>query len=194
MASLPSGSLSIRSSCSASLVTASKIQVHNQVMLGKLVVFSLLMFGFGYAMVPLYEKICQVTGINNLLNPEDTSDFKVDSSRKLRFDLDANVRGNVSFRPLTRTMRINPGATYSVIYEIENNLDRELHGQAIPSFAPTHAQRYVKKLECFCFYQMTLEPREAIRLPVVFSLDPNLDSEINTIAMSYTFFEIEGAR
>lgn len=166
----------------------------NRAMLAKLLVFAAMMFAFGYAMVPLYEKICQVTGINNLLNPDDVPGAEADLGREVRLDFDANVRGDVAFRPLTRTIAANPGRTYSVIYEIENLRDRELVGQSVPSFAPARAQPAVRKLECFCFYRLTLQPREKLMLPVVFSVDPSLDEEIRAVALSYTFFEVEGAR
>ncbi len=171
---------------------AQEVAGHNRVMMRKLLVFAALMFGFGYAMVPLYEKICQVTGINNLLNPDDLSGIAADPGREVRLDFDANSRGDVAFRPLTRTITANPGKTYSVIYEIENLRERELTGQSVPSFAPARAQPAVRKLECFCFYRMTLKPREKIMLPVVFSVDPSLDREIRAVALSYTFFEVEG--
>jgi len=166
---------------------------HNQLMLAKLAVFSVLMFGFGYAMVPLYEKICQVTGLNNLLNPDtEVAALEPVLDREVRLDFDANARGDVSFVPLTQKIAANPGATYSVVYEIENLTDRELKGQSIPSYAPPSAQRHFKKLECFCFYEMTLAPREKVLLPVVFAIDPSLGEDVNAVALSYTFFEVEG--
>ena len=166
---------------------------HNRLMLAKLAVFSALMFGFGYAMVPLYEKICQVTGLNNLLNPDDVESFVADPNREVRLEFAASAHGAVSFSPLTEIVSANPGATYSVVYEIRNLTGRELRGQAIPSYAPARAQRHFKKIECFCFNQMTLKPHEKVMLPVVFSVDPALEQDMNAISLHYTFFEIEGA-
>jgi cytochrome c oxidase assembly protein subunit 11 len=88
---------------------------------------------------------------------------------------------------------VHPGELKQVVYEIVNTTDRPLTGQAIPSYGPPHAAQYFRKLECFCFAQQTLAPGESRQMPVVFMVDPSLPSEVATITLSYTFFEVEGA-
>ncbi|MDM5146937.1 cytochrome c oxidase assembly protein [Candidatus Persebacteraceae bacterium Df01] len=173
-------------------ITLSKF---NALAAAKLTLMAVMMFGFGYAMVPLYYKICQVTGIKNLLNPADTDDIAVDPNRRLRVELDTNARGLVSMSPSVRLMdSVESGQTYSVIYTLKNLSNRRLVGQAIPSYAPARAGAWFKKIQCFCFDQLTMEPDEVREAPVVFIIDAAMPEDINTVALSYTFFEVEGAQ
>jgi cytochrome c oxidase assembly protein subunit 11 len=87
---------------------------------------------------------------------------------------------------------VHPGEVTQVVYEIRNTLDRPVTGQAIPSYGPQRAAQYLKKLECFCFQSQTLAPGEVRRMPVVFVLDPALPVDVNTVTLSYTFFEVAG--
>ena len=160
---------------------------------GKLALFAVVMFGFGYALVPLYYKICEITGINNLLNPQTIQNAVVDENRALRLEFDTNARGLVSMKPSIRLMKeVHPGKTYSVIYTLENLGGRPLTAQAVPSYGPPRAGKWFKKIQCFCFGQMTLSAGEKRQEPVVFVVDSELPEDINTIALSYTFFEVEG--
>lgn len=166
-------------------------------MLRKLLVITLFMFGFGYALVPLYEKICEVTGIN-FLTPKDASarefaaNTQVDTSRTITVEFVSNVNGPWRFRPVTNAMQVHPGELVTVTYEIANQENRTMSGQAIPSYAPMQAAAHFKKLECFCFSQQDLAANETREFPVVFVVDPRLPSDVNTITLSYTFFEIRG--
>lgn len=164
----------------------------NVLMLKKLFIFTLIMFAFGYALVPFYEKFCEVTGINNLLNPDVLSkDNWVDEERWLAVEFDANTRGLPwSFKPLQTSARIHPGEPINVMYEITNNSDREIAAQAIPSYSPRYLEKHLKKLECFCFTKQVLKPNETRQMPVQFVIDPSLPVEINTVTISYTFFEL----
>ena len=167
----------------------------NRVMLRKLVVIVIIMFGFGYALVPLYEKICQATGLRNLLSPDTLSavNTQVDLSRTVTIEFDANVRQLPwDFRPEVATIKAHPGELVNVMYDIANTTERAIVGQAIPSYAPRSAAQYFHKLECFCFASQTLGPHESRRMPVVFVVDPNLPADVHTITLSYTFFEING--
>ena len=123
----------------------------NLTMLKKLLIVAVMMFGFGFALVPFYEKICEVTGINNLLQPDVLpKNTQVDKSRWLTIELDANTRGLPwQFKPLQSSVRVHPGELVQVMYEIRNNSDREITGQAIPSYGPQLVAQYLKKLECF---------------------------------------------
>ena len=159
----------------------------------KLSVFAVLMFGFGYGMVPLYEKICAATGINNLLNPaNDAGELIVDSERLIRVEFVTNARGMVAMRPNLSIEKLHPGKTYTVIYTLENLSNKSLVAQAVPTYSPGRAEKWFKKTHCFCFDQLRLAPGEVRNEPVVFVIDPALPSDIRTLSLSYTFFEIEG--
>ncbi len=121
---------------------------------------------------------------------------QVDTGRLLTIEFDANLRSNLpwTFTPVEKSVRIHPGALTQVIYEIRNHSDRAVTGQAIPSFGPQLAGRYFKKLDCFCFTQQTLAPGEVRRMPVVFVIEPGLPQDVNTVTLSYTFFEVEGKK
>ena len=161
-------------------------------MLKKLFIFSVVMFAFGYALVPFYEKFCEVTGINNLLQPDVlVQDSQVDTSRWITVELDANTRGLPwQFKPLQSSVRIHPGEPVDVMYEITNNSDRVINGQAIPSYSPRSLERYLRKFECFCFTKQVLQPNEVRQMPVQFVIEPSIPADINTVTISYTFFEL----
>ncbi|KRB92247.1 cytochrome c oxidase assembly protein [Noviherbaspirillum sp. Root189] len=168
----------------------------NKQMLKKLLIVAVLMFGFGYGLVPVYKQICELTGIN-LLTPKDSmvGDIKntqVDKSRTITVEFDANAQGPWRFRPTVSSMQVHPGEMAQVVYEVVNTQSRSMDAQAIPSYAPQQATAHFKKMECFCFKQQTLGPNEARQMPVVFYIDPALPRDVKTITLSYTFFEIGG--
>ena len=166
----------------------------NRALLAKLIVIVIGMFGFGYALVPFYEKICEVTGLRNLARADEVRNTQVDSGRTVRIEFDSNVRKLPwTFRPLEVVIGVHPGELRQVMYEIVNTSDRPLTGQAIPSYGPPQAAGYFRKLECFCFASQTLQPGEVRQMPVAFVIDPSLPPEVATITLSYTFFEVEGA-
>jgi len=156
---------------------------------------ALVMFGFGFALVPFYEKICEVTGINNLGKPDELAlNTQVDASRTLTIEFDANVRDLPwEFRPLTRSIRAHPGEMVQVVYEVRNTSSAPIVGQAVPSYGPGLAAQYMKKLECFCFTRQALAPGEIKQMPVQFVVEAGLPSDVSTITLSYTFFELKGA-
>jgi cytochrome c oxidase assembly protein subunit 11 len=161
--------------------------------LKKLLIFSVIMFGFGYALVPLYEKFCEVTGIYELQRP-DTLDkaTKIDETRVINIQLDANVRGLPwKFKPIQSSIRLHPGELTEVMYEISNESDEVRVGQAIPSYSPRNLERYLKKFECFCFSKQELEGGEVRQMPVRFIIDPEIPADINTVTVSYTFFALK---
>jgi len=169
----------------------------NQQTLVKLLVIAVMMFGFGYAMVPFYRAICDALGINNVVKADrQPANTQVDTGRFLTIEFDANLRSNLpwTFTPVEKSVRIHPGALTQVTYEVRNRSDRPVTGQAIPSFGPQLAGRYFKKLDCFCFTQQTLAPGEVRRMPVVFVVEPDLPQDVNTVTLSYTFFEVEGKK
>ncbi|CAB3784443.1 Cytochrome c oxidase assembly protein CtaG [Paraburkholderia caffeinitolerans] len=166
----------------------------NRSMLIKLVVVAFLMFGFGFALIPMYRAICQVTGINNLVQRDATvreaRNTQVDMTRTISVEFDANARGLLGFKPEQTSLEVHPGEVMTVMYDISNNEGRTIDAQAIPSYAPKQATEYFRKIECFCFTQQTLKPNETKRMPVVFVIDPKLPKDVKTITLSYTFFEL----
>jgi cytochrome c oxidase assembly protein subunit 11 len=166
----------------------------NRSMLIKLVVVALLMFGFGWALVPMYRAICEVTGVNNLVQRDTTArearNTQVDMTRTVSVELDANARGLLGFKPEQSSIDVHPGEVMTVMYDISNNEGRTIDAQAIPSYAPKQATEFFRKIECFCFTQQTLQPNETKRMPVVFVIDPKLPKDVKTITLSYTFFEL----
>jgi cytochrome c oxidase assembly protein subunit 11 len=174
----------------------------NLLMLRKLAVVALGMFGFGYALVPLYLAICEATGINILaLGEKELSgsgnarlaspkNSQVDTSRTITVEFDANARGPWQFKPMQNSIQVHPGEMATVMYEFQNVQDRTMSAQAIPSYAPHQAGPHFNKVECFCFNQYTLAPGEKKQWPVVFVVDKKLSKDVTTITLSYTFFEV----
>ena len=175
-------------------------------MVGKLVVVAALMFGFGYALVPLYRAVCTALGINVLsvserlgaghASPqaaaEKVANTQVDRSRLITVEFDANARGPWDFKPAKRSVQVHPGELTTVMYEFRNIQNRTMAAQAIPSYAPHQASPHFNKLECFCFNEYTLAPGESRQWPVAFVIDPKLPKDVTTITLSYTFFEVQG--
>ncbi|WP_236675076.1 cytochrome c oxidase assembly protein [Piscinibacter sp. HJYY11] len=179
----------------------SSLLLDNRRMVGKLAVVALLMFGFGYALVPMYRAICTALGINVLSVSEKLvpghskatpANTQVDTSRTVTVEFDANARGPWDFKPAKRYVEVHPGELTTVMYEFRNIQNRTMAAQAIPSYAPKQATPHFNKLECFCFNEYTLKPGESRQWPVVFVIDPKLPKDVKTITLSYTFFEIGG--
>lgn len=169
----------------------------NRQLLRKLLVVALLMFGFGFALVPFYDEICRVTGVRDLFKANEpvVKNTQVDLSRKVGLEFDANTqRLGWTFHPLEQHVEVHPGQVAQVIYEVRNTLDRSVTGQAVPSYGPQRAAQYFQKLECFCFQQQTLGPGEVRRMPVVFIIDPDMPKDLSTVTLSYTFFEVAGTQ
>lgn len=163
----------------------------------KLVVVAVAMFGFGYALVPVYRQLCEVLGINVLTQQDGTverpANTQVDLTRTITIELDGNSQGPWRFRPTTRSIEVHPGELATVVYEVVNTQAKAVKAQAIPSYAPQSATPHFKKVECFCFREQIMKPNEARQMPVVFFIDPALPKEVKNITLSYTFFEIAGA-
>jgi cytochrome c oxidase assembly protein subunit 11 len=177
------------------------IRYANLKMAGKLMVIAVAMLAFGYALGPIYNAICKMTGINILALgernfPGASSDFQantqVDKSRTITIEFDVNSRGPWDFKPAVRSLQVHPGELTTVMYEFQNTQSRRMTAQAIPSYAPMQAAAHFNKLECFCFNQYTLAPGEKKKWPVAFVIDPKLSHDVKTITLSYTFFEVGG--
>jgi cytochrome c oxidase assembly protein subunit 11 len=176
----------------------------NRRMLTKLLVVVVMMFGFGYALVPMYRAICDALGINVLSLSEQriasgnwsgrtvAANTQIDTTRLITIEFDANARGPWDFKPAQRSVQVHPGELTTVMYEFRNIQNRTMAAQAIPSYAPMQASAHFNKLECFCFNEYILAPGESRQWPVVFVVDPKLPKDVTTITLSYTFFEVGG--
>ncbi|MEY3753856.1 MAG: hypothetical protein RLY27_456 [Pseudomonadota bacterium] len=178
----------------------------NRQMLLKLLVVTVFMFCFGYALVPAYKAICELTGINVVTSKNEygiralgatkpvENNTQIDYSRTVTIEFDSNARGPFRFRPVKNFIEVHPGELNQIIYEVVNEQNQTIVAQAIPSYAPKIATQHFTKLECFCFQQQSLAPKESREMPVMFVIDPNLPKDVKTITLSYTFFEIQSAQ
>lgn len=164
----------------------------NRVMLKKLGIVAIAMFGFGFALIPFYNKLCEVSGLNKGGEQELAKNTQVDVSRTIRLELDANLNENMpwKFSSMKPIVEVHPGQLMQVDYQAVNNSDVPITGQAIPSYAPALAVQYFKKIECFCFTKQVLKPHETKIMPVLFVIDPALPKDVKTITLSYTFFNL----
>ncbi len=164
----------------------------------KLVAVSIIMFAFSFALVPLYDIICDITGLNgNTSNLKTKENFEDSFSKnnvqekkiKIQFVASDQNTKEVLFDPDEFEMEIMTGKIHSTFYYARNKTDIDFVGQAIPSVSPNIAAKYLKKIECFCFEKQTLKPGELVKLPVYFKIDKNLPDNIDTITLSYAFFK-----
>jgi cytochrome c oxidase assembly protein subunit 11 len=161
----------------------------------KLGLVSLVMFGFGYALVPLYDVFCELTGLNGKtgrISAAQADAITVDTDRLITVEFDTNVNSALpwEFRPEQRKMQVHPGQVTEAVF-IATNLARSRNsGRAVPSVAPYHASIYFNKTECFCFSEQPLDPGETRRMSVRFVVDPAVPVAVNLMTLSYTFFPL----
>lgn len=152
------------------------------------------MFGFGYALVPLYNVFCEITGLNGKtgrLSATEAAVVRVDETRYVTVEFVTSVNGGMpwDFKPLVNKVRVHPGAETTVEFEATNFAQWPVTGSAVPSVAPNAAARYFNKTECFCFTQQALEAGESRTMPVRFVVDPDLPANVEILTLAYTFFE-----
>ncbi|HET7687069.1 MAG TPA: cytochrome c oxidase assembly protein [Candidatus Macondimonas sp.] len=155
-------------------------------------VVCVLMFGFGFAMVPLYRAFCDLTGINGRMAVVATETMaESDLSRLVTVQFVANRNQDLpwEFRPEVASIQVHPGEVHSVNYFARNLRDTPMIGRAVPSIAPGEAAKYLRKLECFCFTEQRFAGGEARDMPVRFYVDPRLPPGVETLTLSYTFFD-----
>ena len=156
------------------------------------------MFGFGFALVPIYDVFCDLTGLNGKTGDKVTlsEEVKVDESREITVEFVASLNANMpwEFKPVTKSVKVHPGQPARVEYVARNLASDAIVGNAVPSVAPGLAAQYFQKTECFCFTEQKLEAGEAKNMPVVFVVDPELPEDVKTISLSYTFFVKPGTR
>ncbi|MCC7122249.1 MAG: cytochrome c oxidase assembly protein [Gammaproteobacteria bacterium] len=160
----------------------------------KLMGLTALMFGFGYALVPLYDVFCEVTGLNGKtgeLSAAQAEAMRPDLSREVTIEFVTSVTAGLGweFKAPSHKLVVHPGVVTAVEFEVVNREARDMIGQAIPSVAPSTAARYFSKTECFCFSQQPLVAGKVNKLPVRFVVDPRLPANVDTVTLGYTFFE-----
>ena len=159
---------------------------------GRLALVVLAMFGFGYALVPLYDVLCEITGLGGRTGVVEASalDGAVDTSRTIKVQFLGTVSSRLpwEFRPTVASMEVHPGQVYETTYFAKNLSPATTIGQARPSVAPSIASLHFNKTECFCFVEQEFAPGEARDMPVRFVLSRDLPAEISTVTLSYTFF------
>lgn len=154
---------------------------------------AVLMFGFGFALVPLYDVFCKVTGLNGKTNTVAAEESAVvDMNRTITVQFMTSVNGKLPwiFRgPPGYELKVHPGQSYRVDFYAENKGNRTIVAQAVPSVSPNYAASYLLKTECFCFNQQELKPGQSISMPVIFHIDPALPKNVHTLTLSYTMFD-----
>ena len=163
--------------------------------LTKLVGFAILMFGFGYALVPLYDVFCDITGINGKTGEvvsEASLNYQVDKSREItvEFITSLNEQTAIKFRAETKKIKVHPGEFYTVNFIAKNLTGKPMLAQAIPSVSPSLAAEYFQKTECFCFSQQEFKVDEEKVMPVRFVINPDLPKRYKTVTLAYTFFDV----
>lgn len=152
------------------------------------------MFCFGFAFAPLYRVICQVTGVNLQAGEMKLTGEvpAVDKDRWVTVQFMTTVNGGAdwAFRPETQSVRVHPGELTSVVFHAQNPAGETLVAQAVPSITPIEASGHLRKTECFCFRQQSFAPHEARDMPVRFMIDPALPKTLDTVTLSYTFFDV----
>ena len=171
----------------------------NQRVVKRLGIAALLMFGFGFALVPLYDVFCEITGLNGKtgrIELEEALSQTVDEDREVTVEFLATVHSELpwEFRPMVRRIKVHPGEVTEVNYFARNKTDELVAGQAIPSLAPGLAAKYFNKTECFCFTRQVLQPGESKEMPLRFVVDPQLPEEVRTVSLSYAFFPEENEK
>ena len=169
-------------------------QVANRRTVAKLVLATCVMFSFGYALVPLYNVFCTITGLNGKtgrLTEAQAASLPVDASRSITIEFVTSVDAQMpwDFKPLVNKVVVHPGVETQVEFEVHNWDVGSINGQAVPSVAPNTVAKYFKKTECFCFTQQTLAAGETRRMPVRFIVDARLPPEVTVLTLGYTFFQ-----
>tara|TARA_B100000941_G_scaffold44371_1_gene27336 strand:- start:4030 stop:4587 length:558 start_codon:yes stop_codon:yes gene_type:complete len=159
----------------------------------KLVVAVPLMFAFGFALVPLYDVFCEVTGINGkVFQSEHSEELVTEDGRQIALQFISTNNENMpwTFKPSEQVLSIQTGKYHTTTFYVKNTTNKTMMAQAVPSVAPSNAAEHLKKLECFCFEQQVLKPGEEAFLPVKLLVSNELPSNIKNIILSYTIFDI----
>lgn len=151
------------------------------------------MFVFGFALGPLYTAVCEATGVNGRMKVA-ANQFagQVDTTRWVTVEFVTTVNGSPlwKFAPEQASVKVHPGELTTVSFYAKNLQDKALVAQAVPNIAPSTAAPHLRKTECFCFRQQPFKPGEEKHMPVRFMLDPAMPAGVDTVTLSYTFFDV----
>lgn len=169
---------------------------------GKLLLVVALSFAFGFALVPLYDVFCTVTGLNGKtvglggVAQKAPAPSRIDLQRIVTVEFTGTVMPGLNWEieALTPRLDLHPGELHQAYFRVRNLSDQAIVGQAVPSVSPGLAAQNFEKLDCFCFAQQTLAPGESKELPLTFIVKPEIDRDIRTITLSYAFFKLAGAK
>ena len=161
----------------------------------RLFVIAIAMFGFGYLLVPLYDVLCDITGLNGksaTVTEQQVVEFDTDETRTITVEFLTNLNQGMlwDFKPAISSMEVHPGKPYQTNFIVSNKSSKTIIGQAVPSVAPNSAANHFIKTECFCFTNQALEAGESLEMPVVFVINPAIPNRISTVTLSYTFFDV----
>ena len=162
----------------------------------RLLLVVVVMFAFGFALVPLYDVMCKAFGINGKTGDAWQGSQQVDESRQVRVQfLSTNAVDMVwGFYPKADQLQVHPGAVNEMLFVAQNPTDRPITAQAVPSISPGSAAVYFHKTECFCFTQQVLQPGERIEMPVRFIVDRDLPKDVNQLTLGYTLFNVTASK
>lgn len=159
-----------------------------------LVASVVLMFGFSFALVPLYNTFCTITGLNGKEGGrmKAVTNTTVDMSRTITVEFVSHISHDMpwDFYPMAKKVTVHPGEMKRIVFVAKNHTNKTVVGQAIPSVAPGLAAAYLQKTECFCFSAQTLKPYEEREMPLIFYIDPALDKDIPRLTLSYTLYNV----
>ncbi len=166
--------------------------ISNAALAGRLIVLAVGMFGFGFALVPLYDVFCELTGFGGRTNVEAADVREApDYAREIRieFNTQLNEYAPWTFKADADSMVVMPGKMYYATFTAKNLTDDDKTGQAVPSVAPVAAAEHFKKIECFCFTSQEFAANEERAMPLQFIVDPDLPEYVDTITLQYTFYD-----
>ncbi|MFT7185152.1 MAG: cytochrome c oxidase assembly protein subunit 11 [Pseudohongiellaceae bacterium] len=165
-----------------------------RVLTRKLLILVISMFGFGFALVPLYDVFCDLTGLNGKTDTVAAPVNKdgIDTTRSIKVQFISHITPGMSweFRPEVAEVSVHPGETKIVKFYAKNVTSVNMMGQTVPSVAPGGAASYFKKIECFCFEQQSLAAQEDVWMPLRFYIDPDIPDDITMLTLSYTLYDI----
>jgi cytochrome c oxidase assembly protein subunit 11 len=168
----------------------------NSKVVKKLILLVFGMFGFGFALVPLYDVFCDITGLNGKTSTTAATYNvdQVDTQRIVRVQFISRTAQGIpwKFEPMIREINVHPGEMKVVRFYAKNESARDIIGQAVPSVSPGLAAAYFQKIECFCFTQQPLKANEEVEMALQFYVDPELPEDISTLTLSYTLYDVTG--
>ncbi|MDF9754225.1 cytochrome c oxidase assembly protein subunit 11 [Pseudomonas sp. TE6288] len=161
-------------------------------LVSRLLMLTVVMFAFGFALVPIYDVMCKAFGINGKTGGQYAGTQVSDPTRSVRVQFMSTNAGDMSweFHSTADQIEVNPGAVNQMIFVARNPTNQPMSAQAIPSITPAEAAAYFHKTECFCFTQQVLQPGERIEMPVRFIVDRDLPESVKHLTLAYTLFDI----